>query len=279
MNPIADAASRLRRPEHTGENRCVPCTVLNVLIATGITAVLAVGVSVELATLAFVLALLAIYLRGYLVPGTPTITRRYFPAPLLRLFDKEAHATDAAITGDGDANEALAAAGIVSTGPDGTYRLAPTFREEWRERIRRVRRRGPSPEDVATLFAADTLDRHGETSFVLDRSKSLRWDSEGALVADVAAGGLLRSAFDDWDSTDATARQDVLRRLRLLLDRCPRCDARVETARHHADPCCQRPYTAVESFCRSCDELLTTMDVPDAHAESWRELGVLEERT
>jgi hypothetical protein len=277
MSSIGDVASNVRRPEYTGENRCAPCTALNVLIAAAIAAVLA-SVSFGLAAAAFVLALLAIYLRGYLVPGTPTITKRYLPAPVLRLFGKESPTTGVTITEDGDANEALAAAGVLERGRGG-FRLAPGFREEWRDRIRTVRRRGPTEEDVETLFDAERLDRHGETSFVLDTSKSLRWDSEGALVADVAAGGLLRSAFGDWESIDATTRQDVLRRLRLLLDRCPSCDGPIETVRHHADPCCQRPYTIVESFCGSCDELLTTMDVPDAHAESWKELGVLEERS
>lgn len=275
MNPIANAAARLRRPEHTGENRCGPCTLLNVLIAASLTLVLTT-VSVAFAALSFILAMLAIYLRGYLVPGTPTITRRYFPKPLLWAFGKSSHPSDVTVPEDGDVNGALVAAGVVVRGPDDAYRLAPEFREEWNERIRSVRSRELSREDVAELFDADTLDRHGETSFVLDNSKSLRWDSKGALVADVAAGRLLRSAFDDWESIDATTRQDVLRRVRLLLDRCPRCDGPVETARHHVEPCCRRPYTAVESVCRDCDELLTAMDVPDTRAESWEELGVLE---
>jgi hypothetical protein len=275
MSSIGEAASGVRRPEYTGENRCVPCTVVNVLIAAAVAAVLA-GVSVGVATAAFVLALLVIYLRGYLVPGTPTITKRYLPASVLRAFGKRPDSAGVTVAEDAESNEALAAAGIVEVDRDGTHRLAPGFREEWRDRIRNVRSRGPTDEDVATLFAADTLDRHGETSFVLDGTKSLRWDSEGALVADVAAGGLLRSAFDDWGTIDPTTREELLRRLRLLLDRCPGCDGPVETVRHHADPCCQPPFTVVESVCGECEEPLTTMDVSDAHAEPWRELGVLE---
>lgn len=278
MTPIADVASRLRRPEYTGENRCTPCTVLNVLAAATTAAVLAT-VSVTLGTLSFLAALLAIYLRGYLVPGTPTLTKRYLPASVLRAFGKQPPSAGVTITDDGETNQALATAGVLVPSSDGTHRLAPEFREEWRERIRTVRSRGPSPEDVATLFDADELDQHGETSFVLERTKSLRWDSKAALVADVAAGELLRSAFDDWGSTEATTREDVLRRLRLLLDRCPRCDGPIATEEHHVDPCCQRSYTVVESVCQDCDEVLTAIDVPDTRAESWRELGVLEERS
>jgi hypothetical protein len=84
-------AAIIRQPEYTGENRCTPCTVLNLAIAGGLGAVVArrsrlggaltVGVSVA-----------TIYLRGYLVPGTPELTKRYLPAPVLRAFGKESEA-------------------------------------------------------------------------------------------------------------------------------------------------------------------------------------------
>lgn len=67
---LLDALDPFRRPEHTGENRCLPCTVVNsaiVLALAGVVgrrwrpagvAVLAVGAA-------------AISLRGYVVPYTP----------------------------------------------------------------------------------------------------------------------------------------------------------------------------------------------------------------
>ncbi|WP_049924195.1 hypothetical protein [Halopiger djelfimassiliensis] len=83
-----DIVDELQQPEYTGENRCVPCTVLNLVIAavlgsviarkSKLGGVLAVGLSVAL-----------IYLRGYLVPGTPTLTKRYLPPEVLRWFGKE----------------------------------------------------------------------------------------------------------------------------------------------------------------------------------------------
>ncbi|QRV17079.1 hypothetical protein JMJ58_09510 [Haloterrigena salifodinae] len=78
----------LKQPEYTGENRCEPCTILNLAIAavagsliarkSRLGGALAVGVSIAL-----------IYLRGYLVPGTPTLTKRYLPPEVLRWFGKE----------------------------------------------------------------------------------------------------------------------------------------------------------------------------------------------
>jgi hypothetical protein len=69
---------RVRQPEYTGENRCMPCTATNVVIAV----LLSVGVGVlfpPAGVVVFALSLGAIWLRGYLVPGTPELTKRYFP--------------------------------------------------------------------------------------------------------------------------------------------------------------------------------------------------------
>ncbi len=84
MNPLA----RLRNPAYTGENRCVPCTAVNVAISVVAAAVAAVA-AVELAAAVLAVSLSAIYLRGYLVPGTPTLTKRYFPPWLLARFGKD----------------------------------------------------------------------------------------------------------------------------------------------------------------------------------------------
>jgi hypothetical protein len=87
MASSAGIVDRLRRPEYTGENRCTPCTVVNGAIAlVGAGALAAVSVPLGIATLA--VAGLAIYLRGYLVPYTPTLTKRYFPERVLAAFDK-----------------------------------------------------------------------------------------------------------------------------------------------------------------------------------------------
>lgn len=83
-----DIVDDLKQPAYTGENRCEPCTILNLAIAVVVGSLiarksrlgglLAVGISIAL-----------IYLRGYLVPGTPTLTKRYLPNDVLRWFGKE----------------------------------------------------------------------------------------------------------------------------------------------------------------------------------------------
>jgi hypothetical protein len=82
-----DPLERLEQPAYTGENRCTPCTVVNLLLAAALAALAgrrnrALGLGVFLGSAAL------IYLRGYLVPGTPELTKRYLPASVLARFGK-----------------------------------------------------------------------------------------------------------------------------------------------------------------------------------------------
>lgn len=83
-----DLVDDLKRPEYTGENRCLPCTIVNLAIAAAVGALVARRRRVA-GALAFGLSAALIYLRGYLVPGTPTLTKRYLPPAVLELFGKE----------------------------------------------------------------------------------------------------------------------------------------------------------------------------------------------
>ena len=154
----AFSLDRFRQPEYTGENRCLPCTATNVVIAAVAGAAVALvwppaGAGV------LAVGLLAIYLRGYLVPGTPAFTRRYFPDAVLRAFDKTdprptAPASRSVADGAGadqpaetpgltfldDPESLLLAAGVLEPCPEVDDRcLTPAFRTAWRDRIEAVR--------------------------------------------------------------------------------------------------------------------------------------------
>jgi len=112
----------LKQPEYTGENRCMPCTGVNLLIAV-VAAAVAGRRSRKAGAGVFVASVVLIYLRGYLVPGTPTLTKRYLPDDVLRLFGKEPVGPAPSGLGAGlDSDEATprdAGAAAVSNG-DGT---------------------------------------------------------------------------------------------------------------------------------------------------------------
>lgn len=255
-----DIVSRLRRPEYTGANRCLPCTVVNLLVAAGVAVVLGVVLLPWIGPFAFVLFAGVVYLRGYLVPGTPTLTERYFPARLLALFGKRPPVTRTvpdtatpsagAVAGD-DGVDPLIGSGVIRA-DGGDVGLTSEFHTDWTERMAAVGERGVGAEDVRATFEADSVSRYGEQSFMLNGNRSLRWGSRAALVADVAAAELLRERLDDWPELDRDRRRAVLRGLRFCLDRCPSCDARLSVTEDRVDPCCQKPHLVAESVCDGC---------------------------
>lgn len=266
MGLIRTVATSLRQPEYTGENRCLPCTIVNV----GLAAALAIGVGLMstggLGVGVFLAALVVISLRGYLVPGTPRLTEQYLPASVLRLFGKDPVGDRSLEAPAADAPwETLVAAGVVDRGDD-ELALTAAFREPLQRATSR-RSEPPDADDVATLVGANTVESKGPQAFAIDGSRLLRWESDAALVADVVAASVLRERLD-WDTLDGDDRLELLRRIRLLLERCPACGGAVERDDERLDPCCQPPHVSVWTTCRECGDPLGDVTVPEESAET-----------
>ena len=310
---FADLLGTLHQPEYTGENRCVPCTVTNLAIAAVVAFCLAVVFVTPVGAAVFLACLAVIYLRGYLVPGTPEITKRYFPPWLLSLFGKDApvenafdvsserettEATPGTIdrnrpaatatttatvetepefegseseTTDGEtprpaaasAEGPLFAARVVARDESDDVVLAPSFREAWRDRIEATRERGVEPAAVQATFDAENVRRTGELSFVVDGSASVRWESDAALVADVAAATLLRERLEGWSDLEKDDRTATLTGLRLFLENCPSCDGVLEHDDDRVDPCCQKPHLVTTATCGECGSPIADAAVVD----------------
>lgn len=269
---VSDIAARIRREEYTGENRCLPCTVLNVVLAAVACAGIWWVVGPGVAAVVVLACLVAIYLRGYLVPGTPTITRRYLPAPVLALFGKE---IDPRTAGRAGAAETAGVAGVLQNagvlgniGGVGEPRLREQFRREWRDAIGAGRDRELGTADVAAALGASDCTSRSDLSFEVAGEQLVRWESRAALLADVAAASVLYTYVDAWEDLDRSARLDVLAVLRTLLDRCPRCDASTTRTEHDFDTCCQRPNTVLESTCEGCGATVAEIAVADPDDET-----------
>lgn len=187
-----------RRPEHTGENRCVPCAIVNVAIAGLVAVGLAFVLVTPIGLLAFLACLAVIYLRGYLVPGTPELTQQYFPPWLLALFGKDepiengfevngrGSMTEAAASGPTTSGAATTGVGAESgtTGPDEPEKSAAVAATD--------------PDDP--LFAANVLARGEGTGVDLAPSFRAAWHDR---IGSVEEGGVepadLRSMFDAED--------------------------------------------------------------------------------
>lgn len=157
---VTDAIAWLRQPEYTGDNRCIPCTAANTVIAVSLAAAVGYGWFVvagtgwwgaALAVLA--ISLTSIWLRGYLVPGTPELTKRYFPDWLLAYFDKapEGYDTEAESANEEfDPEQLLLEAGVVEPcAQEDDLCLVDSFREAWNEQILELREAGAERDALA----------------------------------------------------------------------------------------------------------------------------------
>ncbi|WP_101296650.1 hypothetical protein [Halegenticoccus soli] len=241
IETIRSEVGRLRRPEYTGENRCLPCTIVNL----GLTAVgaVALGLVSPAAGVAFALvAAVAIYLRGYLVPGTPALTKRYFPARVLRWFGKDPAASaadvDAVDPSEIDVEERLTAVGAVEPAGD-DLRVAPAFEREWR---RAVDDALEAPERRAGELLGLTkpgIEIRSDGCAVTDGgSEAARWRSREALLADLGAAPLLRERIPEWDSLGRATQGRLLAGLRVFLPFCPTCDGTPTFERETVESCC-----------------------------------------
>ena len=283
---LAGVVDDLRQPAYTGANRCVPCTVVNVFIAFALGA----GVSFVLTPLGggVVLAgsLALIYLRGYLVPGTPTLTKRYLPDRVLAWFDKgpepgrPGSATDgdavdrnrgterdpSATDGDAvDPEAVLSAADAVEPCEDEEdLCLTDSFAAAWHDEIDRLRDEDARLGVLADLFGTDTdavsVDTdYGHVSVSDGGTRVGAWPSEGAMIADLAADRALASRTADWTDIAPAQRFGVLAGLRSFLETCPLCDGTVDLGEHTVESCC-RSWEVIAVRCTDCDTELLELD-------------------
>lgn len=258
---------RLRQPEYTGENRCLPCTVANVVIAAAGSA--AVGLlSPVVGVAAFACSLALVYLRGYLVPGTPELTKRYMPTWALRPFGKAPSADAGHVDSGGGVvpEEFLVDLGVVEPCErDDDLCLDAAFREAWRERVREVREWNLETEGVDDALGVDpdrllVYEHEGLLHVYRDGTSVYTWPSRGALVADVAAAAALDARSPSWSDLSVGERIGVLTGLRAFLERCPSCDGRVTFGEELVDSCCTTREVAVGT-CENCGARLFELDV------------------
>lgn len=248
---------RLRRPEYTGERRCWPCTLLNLVLVGGLAG--AVGVRwlpVGLGVAAVGLALLA--LRGYVVPYTPQIAP-WLTDRLPFAIGPEPAARPEALLAVDDPDRLLGTlleAGILLE--NGELRLDSAVEAEWGERMARLR--GADDGDVAAAVAAAapfeaTGDVSGSRLLVAGEGRRDVWLTRPVAIA--TAAGIETLVAHGLDRRVAAAAIDPLR---LFLRRCPDCGEPTEESTVHN--CCggtkgvyDHPEREVLA-CRSCAAVL-----------------------
>ena len=286
MNRFVSRVSRWKRPEYTGPNRCLPCTAVNVLIAAGVAIAgtgLAVAVGAPLAPLVGAVILgvsfVSIYFNGYLVPGTPELTKRYFPRWLLAAFGKD----DAPrFDGPFDPDVELRTAGIVIDGVT-DLELLPAFERAWRTAIDDIGAGDMSiGSEIAQRIAAlggfdienlEFVERGNAFRVWYDEELIATWESRAACLADVAAADVIDEYDDRWHERPLAMQAELLGALRLFLERCPVCHGSVTLSLDVVSSCCY-DYDVVAMTCNGCNarlfEIETNGKLPDSDERTER---------
>jgi hypothetical protein len=288
---------RFRQPEYTGENRCIPCTLANSVIAVVLSAAVA-AVSLPVGVAVLLLSALAIWLRGYLVPGTPELTKRYFPDWLLAVFDKGPERSSGLTgvgSGDGGVERAGTETGAGTESPEfdassfdpervlldgGVVEpcedvedlcLDGGFERAWYARMGSVRDdEAVAREELARQLDVGpevvTFEEHGSATVArIDGTRAGQWESRAALIADLAAAHELPDRVEGWESMPTEVRSQLLGGLRIFLEDCPDCGGPVLAGRETVTSCC-RSHEVVAASCEECGARLLELPYEDVAA-------------
>jgi hypothetical protein len=278
-----EALATLREESHTGDNRCWPCTVLNLGLVVAVVLFLRARDRPLSSLLVAVAGLAAIYLRGYVVPYTPEFAPRLVaasPVPDEWFHGEPSHGADGESVARGESESLaddtemdgetvfreLAAAGVIEAEGEQLF-LAAAVDTAWYERMDEL---ADQPLDAlaATLqaslegvdHAAPYADDDG-TEWVAVGSDSKRLLARPVVVAELAAYDVLGEWVDDERLGVAGAEA-----FRMFLDSCPVCGS--ELVESSSVSCCgghlgprQNPDETL--VCPTCEQRLYTFERDD----------------
>jgi len=230
---LRDALDALSVPEHTGENRCWPCTAVNLGLVALVSLLLYRHRRLSSLLVAAV-GVAAIVVRGYVVPYTPQFAPRLVAAsPLPDDFFKggpEASERESLTVTDVDGETVLsklAAAGAVVA--DGELvRPAGSIDEAWHREMDRLADRSLAELAATareTLPNVDTVEgfEDGDAEWLAVGTGHGELVARPVAVAELAAYRALGESVEDTGVRLAGARA-----FRMFLDSCPVCSTPLE---------------------------------------------------
>ena len=263
------AVDALRNPEYTGENRCLPCTVLNVVLVAAVGAGLGGWLAPAAGIAAVTVGLGLVYARGYVVPGTPLLTRRFLPDTVLAYFEHGGPETNPPAS-DGDTEfdpeaELLEAEALAPCLDRDDLCLDSLFRTKWRSEMIAA---AEDLDNAVYRLLPPSFDEPVEVEFrgqavvtQVSGATIAEWPSRAAFIADAAGAAALAEADSKWANRGFAERTKLLGGLRLWLDRCSVCDGHVELSEETVESCC-RSVDVVEAACTSCGARIFEAQLP-----------------
>ncbi|GGL45189.1 hypothetical protein GCM10009037_30760 [Halarchaeum grantii] len=273
----------IRQPEYTGENRCEPCTALNLVIAGVVGSAIARKSKLG-GTAAFGVSAGLIYLRGYLVPGTPTLTKQYLPRAVLRWFGKQPEleardglgsVPDETVSANNqspkstisesnkpveeiDPHDFLLTEGIIEPcEARDDLCLTKDFSNQWDAEISTLSEKELDASEAVSILGVQVegdgfeIEQYGEARTLVAGSQTIgKWPSQGALLADVGAAHVLDEWSDEWNDIGPAQKGEILNGLRLFLEHCPGSKGSVSMSQETVESCC----SSHEVITVSCDD-------------------------
>jgi len=255
-----------KQPAYTGENRCKICTVLNVVIA--VLAGTAIARKNRLGgVISVFVSLVLIYLRGYLIPRTPTLTKRHLPDSVLQWFGKDsgpktAHGvvgtdTDSEPTADSTDVESYLLNHNILEPTDDDLELTDSFETAWMQEMESL---ADSGLNAATVIHSLDIDAD-PANYNLVREENdcrvagpndlvARWPSYAAAIADIAAGRIFAKRSMSWEARSRTEKGEILNGLRLFLTTCPTTGGKTSINSEIVESCC----SSHEVVAVTCDD-------------------------
>jgi hypothetical protein len=266
---VRAALEAVRQPAYTGRNRSLPWTFANSILALLVGAGLWL-VSPWLATVSVLGMFGLIYLRGYFLPGTPTLTRRYLPESIRTAVGQPIPPERLEVP---DPEALLLEAGVLQAEEgDLDLHLEPGFEARWFDRFEAVNRSGGDRQLLAGLVGTESqqlaLEPMGD-GFVgwIDDRWIGQWESRVAFLADMAVADLLSDSVPNWEALPLATRSTVLGVLRLFLERCPACDGVVSVDEAIRKSCFSET-DVIASTCEGCGERVFEAVFDPAEMES-----------
>lgn len=243
--------SVLQNPDYTGDNRCMACTVVNLLISVALATTVAL-IRPLAALLVFAVCVYLIWARGYLVPGTPTLTKRYLPNWMLAWFGKAPSSNEpTGLTGkrhaqdeqyEVDLEKELLSAGILEIAPDdGDLQLSERAEEVW---MRELSERSEIRENELSALVHQeptelTLtERFGGIALTADADVLGHWPSKAALIADQSVVPVLEQLHPYWGSLTIHEKGQLLAGMRIFVPECPTSPGDIEIIDEVVESCC-----------------------------------------
>ncbi|WP_188979708.1 hypothetical protein [Halocalculus aciditolerans] len=246
--------TRFKQAEYTGENRCTPCTVINVLISIFLSLVIGFFSQI-IGGVAFILFLAAIYFRGYLIPGTPKLTKKYLPVFVLRAFGKEIESPPTGLESNSDPAQNQSSNNAIDNPEQFFYRhnvvapcdssddlcLTESFSSVWKDEIRALP--DCTAHDAAIAFQLSDsnlrlIETNSGVALKNEKGSIGEWPSRSAFEVDIAAAKALDGFVPDWWSRTGDERGWLLSSLRLFTPICPHENGPASMEEDMIETCC-----------------------------------------